>query len=115
LKRAAAWGPWVVVVLAAALTVSALLRLREGPRAHHPSDVLLALDRDGSGALEPAELDGRDAPGTSWRAHDLDDDGRLDARELEIALEVLDPRWLLRMPDEPTLPGGAGGTTPAAG
>jgi hypothetical protein len=57
--------------------------------------MLAALDADGSGWLEAHELDGRDPPGRSWREHDLDQDGRLGPRELEIALETLDPRWLL--------------------
>ena len=102
MSRVAVVLTWTGVVLAGAVVVSALARLGDGPppRSDVTAGVLAALDHDGSGALEPAELDGRDAPGTSWHAHDLDADGRLDARELEIALEELDPRWLLRMPDE---------------
>lgn len=77
-------------------------RLAAGPPLHHPVQtgrLLAAYDLDGSGLLEAAELEGRDPPGWSWTTHDLDGDARLDPRELELAMEELDPRWLLRIPD----------------
>lgn len=83
------------------LSYTGTLLLR-GPPARHPVQVarmMAALDVDGSGALEAPELEGRDPPGESWHLHDLDADGRLGPREIEVALDELDPRWLLRLPD----------------
>jgi hypothetical protein len=93
----------ILLVLAVAAGFSGLagLTLRAGPPLHHPVEtmrLLRALDADGSGALEPAELEGRDPPGQSWHTHDQNGDQTIDARELEIAMDELDPRWLLRMP-----------------
>ena len=92
----------VAVALTLALLGYAGVTLARGPQPRHPvqaARTLAALDTDASGALEAPELDGRDPPGRSWHEHDLDADGRLDAREVEIAMEVLDPRWLLPIAD----------------
>jgi hypothetical protein len=91
-----------LVALGIAGTALAVTRLVQGPAPRHPVPsyrLLQTLDADGSGFLEPRELDGRDPPGQVWSAHDLDGDGRLDVRELEIAMDALDPRWLLRLPE----------------
>lgn len=91
----------LVLALAVGLLALAALTLRAGPQLHHPVEtmrLLRAFDADGSGALEPAELEGRDPPGQSWHTHDRNGDDQLDARELEIAMDELDPRWLLRIP-----------------
>lgn len=88
----------VALLVAGGLAAYAVLLLVRGPVPRHPEQIarlLATLDVDGSGALEAPELDGRDPPGHSWHVHDLDGDGRLDPREIEIALEDLDPRWLL--------------------
>jgi hypothetical protein len=91
----------LVLALAGGLVALAVVTVRAGPQLHHPVEtmrLLRAFDADGSGALEAGELDGRDPPGQSWHTHDRNGDDRLDARELEIAMDELDPRWLLRMP-----------------
>lgn len=76
-----------------------LLLAGSGPR--HPLQaqrMMAQLDANQSGWLEADELDGRDPPGFSWRLHDLNHDGRLEARELEVLVEELDPLWVIRMP-----------------
>ncbi len=90
----------VALAAAAALLGVAGWLLLSGPAPRHSvptAHVFTALDTDGSGALDAQELDGRDPPGQSWTVHDLNADGRLEARELEVAMEELDPRWLLRL------------------
>ncbi len=92
----------VLLVSAAGVLVYAVLLLRAGPPLHHPAQtarLMAALDANGSGALEAAELDGTDPPGQSWHDEDLDGDGKIEPRELEIAMDEQDPRWLLRMPE----------------
>lgn len=92
----------VAIGVAAALVALAGRSLLDGPPLHHAVEttrLLQAFDLDGNGLLDAAELDGRDPPGQSWADHDLDDDGAISARELEIAMDELDPRWLLRIPD----------------
>lgn len=83
------------------LSAAAVLLLFAGPGPRHPLQaqrMLEQLDHDGSGYLEAEELEGRDPPGYSWRLHDLDHDGRLEAREIEILVEELDPLWVIRVP-----------------
>jgi len=90
-----------VLALAGGLVALAALTQRAGPQLHHPVEtmrLLRAFDADSSGALEPVELEGRDPPGQSWHTHDRNGDQTIDARELEIAMDELDPRWLLQMP-----------------
>lgn len=91
----------LALALAGSMAAWAGFLLHRGPAARHPlpsARLLAAFDLDGSGFLEADELDGRDPPGQSWTLHDLDGDGRLDVRELEVAAESLDPRWLLQTP-----------------
>ena len=104
MTRAHPWELALAVVLGAVALAVGAQRLRVGPGLHHPVETLrvfATLDLNASGTLEPAELQGRDPPGSDWHLHDLDEDGLLDPRELEVALEDLDPRWLLREPAPP--------------
>jgi hypothetical protein len=91
------------LLAAAAFTAWAIALLAWGPQPRHPVQVarlMAQLDIDGDGTLGPSELDGRDPPGHPWRAHDLDHNDRLDARELEIVMVELSPLWLIELPAE---------------
>jgi hypothetical protein len=89
---------WVTLALALALAASAGVRLLEGPLPRHPvatGRLMAALDVDGDQRLSGPELAGREPPGAPWTRHDLDGDGAINLRELEVAMEDVDPRWLL--------------------
>lgn len=88
------------MLLAVALTAwAAWVFLRPMPPRHplQAARLMASLDRDGDGVLTASELEGTTPPDAPWTLHDLDADGRLDARELEILVEELDPVWLIEL------------------
>lgn len=89
-----------VALLALLLTSwAAWVFLRPMPPRHpvQAERLMASLDDDGDGVLTAPELEGTTPPEASWTLHDLDEDGQLDARELEILVEELDPIWLIEL------------------
>lgn len=101
MSRASLAEAGLALTLATVALAFAAGRLTTPAPLHHPGPTLAllhALDHNGSGTLEGDELSGHDPPGQPWPHLDLDGSGRLDARELEVAMTSLDPTWLLSAP-----------------
>ena len=79
------WATWVFL--------RAMPPLHPQPTAH----LMASLDHDGDGVLTAPELEGRTPPGKPWTLHDLDQDGQISPRELEILVEEVDPVWLIEL------------------
>ncbi|MCP4806135.1 MAG: hypothetical protein GY913_05055 [Proteobacteria bacterium] len=91
-------------VVAAALAVlvtgwAAWVFLRPMPPRHpvQAERLMQVLDLDGDGVLTAPEFEGRMPPEAPWTLHDLDQDGSIGLRELEILVEELDPVWLIEL------------------
>lgn len=91
---------WIGASLALALSAAALLRALHPPRpagAARAQVMIDAADQDDDGRLSAAEYGAVASPDLPFALVDLDGSGRLDAREVVLLLEAVNPLCLVRL------------------